>query len=354
MNKDQYPLLTNITYLNTAYVGLMSSELAKFRRTHEEDYLSKGGDYYKIKADAKLESIHNNFASFFGLAPDRIFGISNFSSGIRIALSFFSKEMKVMIIDDDYPSLTNAFKEQNFNYTMIAMEPNIEEAIGNKLKSEPIDILALSIVQYTTGLLIDQDFLIQIKNDYPELIIIGDGTQFLGAHEFNFDKSPFDMVIGSGYKWLLSGFGNGILMISQNLQSKLGLALEKIRERFFQGHFNILGLASLDFSLTQLDRYDFKKLIKKKSILSHKAKAELTALGFLPRWVSERYNHSSIFSIKGGELLFQFLQKKNIRCVIRGKGIRISFHFYNTDADLKKLILALKEFKILNGNLSLD
>ena len=69
-----------------------------------------------------------------------------------------------MIIDDDYPSLTNAFKEQNFNYTMIAMEYNLEQAIENKLKSEPIDILALSIVQYTTGLLIDQDFLIQIKN----------------------------------------------------------------------------------------------------------------------------------------------------------------------------------------------
>ena len=354
MNKDQYPLLTNTTYLNTAYVGLMSSKLHKFRRIHEESYLIEGGDYYKKGADEKLESIHQNFAAFFGLSSDRCFGISNFSYGIRIALSFFSKAMKVMVIDEDYPSLTSAFKEQDFNFTMIHIEANLEKAIENKLKSESIDILALSIIQYTTGLLIDQDFLMRLKNDYPNLIIIGDGTQFLGAHEFHFDKSPFDMVIGSGYKWLLAGFGNGILMISQNLESKLGLTLGKIRERIFQGHFNILGMASLDFSLKQLEQYDFKNLIKKKSILSQKAKTELTALGFLPHWVSKRSNHSSIFNIKGGELLFKYLQKEHIRCVMRGKGIRISFHFYNTDTDLKRLILALKKFKTLNGNLSLD
>ena len=91
MNKDQFPLLTNTNYLNTAYVGLMSSKLYKFRRIHEEAYLIEGGDYYKKVADEKLESIHLNFATFFGLSSDRSFGISNFSNGIRIALSFFSK-----------------------------------------------------------------------------------------------------------------------------------------------------------------------------------------------------------------------------------------------------------------------
>ena len=354
MNKDQFPLLTNTNYLNTAYVGLMSSKLYKFRRIHEQDYLKEGGDFYKKDADGKLESIHQNFAKFFGLSSDRSFGISNFSYGIRIALSFFSKAMKVLVIDEDYPSLTSAFKEQDFNFTMIHMQSNLEKAIENKLKSESIDILALSIVQYTTGLLIDQDFLKRIKNDYPNLIIIGDGTQFLGAHEFHFDESPFDMVIGSGYKWLLAGFGNGILMISESLKAKLGLSLKKMRERFFQGHFNILGIASLDFAIKEFDQHDFKKLIQKKSALSQKAKIQLNELGFLPDWVSKRSNHSSIFNIKGGRLLFKFLQKKDIRCVIRGKGVRVSFHFYNTDEDLKKLILALKEFKILYGNLSLD
>ena len=44
MNKENFPLLTKTTYLNTAYVGLISSRLAEFRRSSEEFYLFKGGE----------------------------------------------------------------------------------------------------------------------------------------------------------------------------------------------------------------------------------------------------------------------------------------------------------------------
>jgi hypothetical protein len=64
MIKAYYPLLTNTTYLNTAYVGLMSTQLAEFRRAHEEFYLQNGGDQYKMQAYDDLDSMHQNFASF--------------------------------------------------------------------------------------------------------------------------------------------------------------------------------------------------------------------------------------------------------------------------------------------------
>lgn len=354
MIKDNFPVLTKTTYLNTAYVGLISSQLLEFRKSSEKFYFLNGGDKYKIRADEELESLHQNLANFFGLTSDRCFGIPNFSSGIRMALSFFPREMKVLFIEEDYPSMINAIKEQNFDYTTILMEPNIEKAIEEKLKKETIDILAISMVQYTSGLLIDQEFLKKIRKSYPNLIILGDATQFLGAHQFHFDESPFHLVAGSGYKWILAGFGNGILMIDEALMSKFVLNTEEMFERFFQGHFNILGLTSLNFSIEQLKQHDFKKLIRKKTKLSQSAKIELTELGFLPHWVSERTKHSSIFNIKGGEALFHFLQEKNIRGVVRGEGVRVSFHFYNTDQDLEKLVAALKKFKKLNSHISLD
>ena len=354
MNKENFPLLTKTTYLNTAYVGLISSRLAEFRRSSEEFYLFKGGDKYKVQAYDELVSIHQNFASFFGLTPNRCFGIPNFSLGIRVALSLFPRNLEVLFIEEDYPSLTNAVKEQGFDFITIPMQPKLEKAIEKKLKEESVDILALSIVQYTTGLLIDQEFLKKIRETYPDLVIIGDATQFLGAHEFQFDESPFHLVAGSGYKWVLAGFGNGILMISELLLKKFELNTELIRERFFQGHFNILALTSLNFAIQQLQKHNFKQLVQKKEDLSQTAKIELSDLGFLAPWVSERKNHSSIFSLKGGEPLFHFLQEKNIRAVVRGTGVRVSFHFYNTDQDLEKLLTALKEFKSLNSHLSFN
>lgn len=345
MFKEQFPLLTNTTYLNTAYVGLMSIPLADFRRSHEEAYLLNGGDHYKIQAYKDLDKMHQNFALFFGSTADRCFGISNFSSGIRVALSLLPKRMNVLLIEEDYPSLSNAFKEFDFNVETIPMGPNLEELIEEKLKSTSVAILALSIVQYTTGLLIDQDFLKRMKIEYPNLLIVGDGTQFLGAHQFHFDRSPFDVVAASGYKWLLAGFGNGIVLFSKAFKERTAQNTVQISDRFFQGHFNILGMASLNFAIHQFIKNDFQALVEFKSKLSQKAKMQLNELGFLPSWVLERTNHSSIFNIDGGENLFHFLLKKKIRVVQRGAGIRISFHFYNTEEDLNSLVKALKEFK---------
>ena len=354
MIKAYYPLLTNTTYLNTAYVGLMSTQLAEFRRSHEEFYLKNGGDQYKMKAYDDLDSMHQSFASFFGLTPDRCFGTSNFSTGIRTALSFLPKKMRILLIEEDYPSLTDAFKEEGFDSAKIPMQPQIEEAINEKLKSEKFEILALSIVQYTSGLFIDQEYLFRLKKEYPSLIIIGDGTQFLGAHQFNFDKSPFDLVAGSGYKWLLGGFGNGIVVLSKAFVAMTSQKVESIRECFFNGHFNILGMASLDFAIRELVQNDFQSLVKEKAALSREVKNQLIADEFLPQWVGERSTHSSIFNIKGGEELFAFLQKHNIRCVQRSSGVRVSFHFYNTENDLDKLLKTLKTFRELNSHLAFD
>ena len=125
------------------------------------------------------------------------------------------KHQNKPLIQEEYPSLVKAFEEGDFNIHKIPMQPEIEVAIEKRLAKGDIDILALSIVQYASGLFIDIEFLKDLKERYPNLIIVGDGTQFLGAHHFNFDTSPFDVVAASGYKWLLAGFGNGVLLISE-------------------------------------------------------------------------------------------------------------------------------------------
>ena len=62
MVKENYPILKTTTYLNTAYVGLMSTQLYDFRRDQERSYLEEGGDRYKIKAYNNLDLMHQNFA----------------------------------------------------------------------------------------------------------------------------------------------------------------------------------------------------------------------------------------------------------------------------------------------------
>ena len=341
MYSDSLPLLTNYTYLNTAYVGPMSNELAAFRRKEEEVYVQDGGEY-KVKAYDSLRDTHRVISNFFGSPAEHTFVVSNFSIGIRKAISFLPSTSKILVLEEDYPSLVDAFIEHKFEIKTIPLSSTIEESIESFLSSNKIDVLALSIIQYTSGILIDFSFLNRIKEKYPKLLIVGDGTQFLGAHPFNFSKAPFDVVAGSGYKWLMAGFGNGILIVSEKYLEQTKITPSFLYNHIFKGHFNILATASLRFAIEAFNRQDFKALMKHKAQITSAVKARLNSLRLIAPWVIERPSHSSIFNIPGNESLFHKLQENKIHCALRGNGIRISFHYYNQMSELDTLIKVLE------------
>ena len=71
----------------------------------------------------------------------------------------------------------------------------MESEIRNSMKTDWPKRHGYLGVEYRpiqSGLLIDHDFLKQLKRKYPNLIIVGDGTQFLGAHRFTLIIAPFD------------------------------------------------------------------------------------------------------------------------------------------------------------------
>ena len=320
----------------------MSKELAKFRRDQESIYFNNV-EAYKASGKKLIEETHTTLARFYGSKPKNTYVIPNFSVGIRQVISLIPKKMKVLILDGDYPSLTSAFTESYHEVIKIPLQPEIEAAIEKQFQTNEINILALSIVQYATGLLIDFDFLKTLKENYPNLILIGDGTQFLGAHVFNFESSPFDVVAASGYKWMLAGFGNGVLMISDHYHYYVKKNSVLMRNKIFNGHFNILATASLNFAIQNFEKYGFISLMQKKAILTEKVKNQLLDYDLIDSWVQNRKHHSSIFILKGKLGLYKCLRNHKIQCVQRGKGVRISFHYYNTETDLKQLIKVLKK-----------
>jgi selenocysteine lyase/cysteine desulfurase len=103
-----------------------------------------------------------------------------------------------------------------------------------------------------------------------------------------------------------------------------------------------LAAVSLKFAVSAFEEQGFDKLILQKEKLTEKVKQALSEYEFIPSWVSHRKQHSSIFILEGKENLYEELLNQNIQCVKRGKGVRVSFHYYNTEEDLDKLISALK------------
>lgn len=339
----EFPVLNNCTYLNTAYVGLMPQQLLDFRAKEEARYLQIG-DLYKLNAYDKLPDFHHNLGNFLGADPKYCYMVPNFSEGIRRIFDQIPRDYKFLSLQGDYHSLEGALEEYGFDVQQVAMSHNTESELRDHLREAPYQVLVLSIVQYISGLKIDLDTLTEIRQEFPDLMIIGDATQFLGTADFDLHHSPFDAVVGSGYKWLLAGFGNGFCALKSTFFQKTQIKPEILEKRIYAGHFDILAAASLDFSIRQLlseevaeQRY---RSIKALTQTFHQALIEKEWLHY-PE-LSKR-NPSSIFLIKGGQQTYDLLQQENIRCALRGDGVRISIHFYNSTNDLDHLMETLKK-----------
>ena len=208
------------------------------------------------------------------------------------------------------------------------------------------DFLAISIVQWIDGIELDLDFLKSLKLINKNLTIIGDGTQFCGTSKFNFDKSPFDVVISSGYKWMFSGYGIAFILIKQSFYKNKFIALNKsqMKECFEMGHYDMLAIGSLSFSLKRLEK-SIDSIEKKLNEYSQILMSELTELGLINKKIKNRKQHSTIFNIDDTDgRLYKFLSKNNFVCSQRGSGVRLSLNFFNTKSEIRTLIQALKKF----------
>lgn len=338
----EFPVLEHSTYLNTAYVGLMPQGLLDFRAQQESKYWQMG-DAYKIEAYEKLPLYHQNLGDYLHADPDHCYVVPNFSEGIRHLFDRLPKHFKVLSFLGDYHSLTAALNEYEFSCKKVPLGLQAETQLLEALRSEHFDVLVLSIVQYISGLKIDFNLLNQIKAEFPELLIIGDATQFLGTSEFNFEQSAFDGIVGSGYKWLLAGFGNGFCALKKDFFKRTQTQPNALNERIYAGHFDILAAASLDYAIRQLSpevaskRY---RAIDQLSRIFHQSFLENEWL--LDPELGQR-SPSSIFLLKGNQSIYDQLQNNNIRCSLRGEGVRISVHFYNSENDLDRLVEVLKK-----------
>ena len=342
--QDDFPALKSSTYFNTAYVGLMSQSLYDFRINFEQNYLLNG-DHYKIDAYARLSQTQETISQFIGSKKEQTYFVSNFSVGIRLVLDSLPKGSNVLYYKDDYHSLVNAIEERDLNLFGLTFEEDLEQRIDQAFSQNNFDVLIISIVQFTDGLKIDFDFLENLKEKYPQLLIIGDATQYIGTDIFHFDSSPFDTVVCSGYKWLLAGFGNGFIALSDHFFERTDTNRGEFYQKVFSGHFNILAASSLVFAFDYLMSHDFEKLVKKNKNLSDSLRKELIKIGWTPAHYL-RKNQSSIVSIATDERVLKQLEEQNIRSSYRGKYLRFSVHFYNSSSEINQLIGAIKQLNL--------
>ncbi|PKA83328.1 selenocysteine lyase/cysteine desulfurase [Ulvibacter sp. MAR_2010_11] len=349
--RKEFPVLSKYIYLNTASSGLISKSLVSWRQSHDIA-LHKDASVFRDLHKEHIKSIRRTAGRFFGAAENEIALLPNYSFGLNTLLEGLPKSNKVLLLNKDYPSINWPFEQRGFQLCYTDIDENLENNILQAVAEHQPDVFAFSIVQYLNGIKLDFDFLKQLKAYHPNLLLVADGTQYLGTEVFNFSESPIDVLGASCYKWLLAGYGNGVFMIKTEAQSKIHPSTIGFNsadavfgnrdeipfmKHFEPGHQDTLNYGSLEQAILNLEAIGMEDVSEKIATLSKKAKLRFTELGLLEDAVVKRSKHSNIFNIKGDSALFQKLKEQKIICSERDKGIRVSFHFYNTEADLETL-----------------
>lgn len=354
--RTHFPALSTCTYLNTASNGIIPKPVIDWRRQHDLDLMNLAStfrDAHKLH----IEQIRKTLADFFGASTLEIGLVPNFSFGINMVLEGLPEGQKVLLLKNDYPSVNWPVETRDFNVCYAEINENLEQNIEQAVTKHRPEIFMFSIVQWLNGIKIDFDFLKRLKSSYPNLLLIADGTQYLGTEDFNFATSAIDVLGASTYKWLTAGYGNGFVMIKESARNRIfpktigfnsaekfeSQAIDTAYMKHFEpGHQDTLNYGSLEQSLLFVQSFGKEHLYKNISVLSAKAKLKFAERGLLRNDTLLRVNHSSIFNLKGDKNLFRKMKENNIIASLRGNGIRVSFHYYNTEEDLERLLEVLK------------
>ncbi len=354
--RNQFPILRQYIYANTPVFGPFYDDLLEWRQEHDLDFLLKGSGMRNRTLET-LSDTRTAVATFFDAKRENVALVNNFSTALNMLLDGLDKSHKVLLLENDYPSVNWPFASRGFPISYAKIDQHLETNIREAVEKENISMLALSVVQWQNGIKIDLDFLKDLKSDHPNLFIIADGTQFLGTTNFSFENSAIDLIGASAYKWLLAGYGSGFMLFKDSVKERCDIRTigfnaangliankENIRfaRRFEPGHLACLNFGSLRFSLNFLERIGKDKIQTQNDKLSQNAKREFTELALLQDAVVFRKQHSTIFNIKGDDALFQHLTQNDVVCAQRGDGIRFGFHFYNTESDLDAIVGILK------------
>jgi len=216
--RREFPALVGRTFLNTATYGQMPRRSVDAAARHfarrEEGACMDFLDWFD-----DMDQLRASVATLIHAQPDDIAFVQNASSGLAILLSGIDwrEGDKVVTAIDEFPNnlyATGALRRKGVEY-IAAENERLTDAIDSRTR-----LVALSTVNYTSGYRPPLEAIAKRARENGALLFL-DGTQSIGALQFDVRAIQPDMLAVHGYKWLLSPNGAGFAYIAPSVRKWL-------------------------------------------------------------------------------------------------------------------------------------
>lgn len=349
-----FPAVTQVTYLNTAEGGAISTQAAH-----------AAGEYYSastLRADLpwyewveQTDSIRARVAELFCAEKSDIAFCSSVSTGMNLLAQCFDKiRDEVITLVDEFPSATLPWIHQGYKVTFVNHREDgsydlkdIERALSPSTR-----ILVVSHVQYNTGYRHNLRALGEFCVAHKMFLIV-DATQSAGAIDLSLKDFEWGAVIFSCYKWMCAGYGAAVLAVRTNRipsvppfagwwsvqePNRMNNQQRKLRDgagAFELGHPSFAPIFCLGGALEIISQIGFAAISNRVRELSSYLRKRLVENSFT-YWGSDSGEHSGITVVHSteSELWMKALEREKIIVSVRGGGIRVSPHFYNIPEEI--------------------
>ncbi len=336
-----YPALNDRCYLDTSSMGLMAESTVQAAHVEHERLMHEGSARLFQWMFGGNADVARTVAANIGGTEQGTALVQSFTVGLGQLAPLMKHRPKVLLIGHDYPTLHAPFALPGFQRVVVPPEADGTislETVREAMESERPQLVAISEVQWLTGFRIDLHALATLCRAFGAWSLV-DITQSWCVVPLDLQAAGIDIVGASGYKWPLAGFGNGFLHLSEAVRAEL-------KERngvdpiamLNAGHRDPVALTRLQNALERVAAIGPQRIADHVNALCTYAIARFDAAGIPVLHGRDTAQRAGILLVQGEEAQVKRMEEHRVKVAFRGKGIRVGIHFYNTEADIDRLV----------------
>jgi selenocysteine lyase/cysteine desulfurase len=317
-----------------------------------------------------IETTRRRAADLIGAQCDEVALVRNTTEGINFVVEGFPWRLgdNVIVPADEFPSNLYPWMHLAGRGVETRRVPVDRGRVSLDALAAACDartrIVAVSWIAYASGWRNDLDALAQMAHEHGAYLFV-DAIQGLGAFPLDVRRTPIDFLAADGHKWLLGPEGAGLFFLRrehldllrpmgvgwnsvvQTLDfSRIELAIKPNAGRYEGGTYNMAGFAGLGASLELLSRFGVAKIAERILEVTDEICRRLSTLGAVVASCRDEGRASGIvaFELVGQNPMAvrKRCRERHVLLNCRGGRLRVSPHAYCNDADIERLVEALR------------
>ena len=371
--RERFPVLSNSTYLVSHSMGAAPLGARDALAAYWQQWADEGPEaWYGWLAE--MQEIADNLGAIVGAPPGSVSlapNVSLLQAAIASALDWNGARNEVVFEDLQFPSVTYVWKAwERFGARVVCVPSDDGRTMSTerlvKAITEKTAVVVLSHAAYVSGSVIDVPAIVARCRDTGTLFVL-DVYQTTGVYPYDVVDLDLDIAVGGSHKWLCGGPGCGFIYIKPALRARLEPALTgwmahespfafepaPIRLTWNQHRWNT-GTPTVPGYLAARAGHDAIREVGIANIRSHNVR--LTSLILesadergietpTPREPARRTGWIGL-DFPGADRVTERLIERRIFVDYRpGCGIRVSPHFYTSDAEIEHLFASLDELR---------